>query len=225
MKSSSILLILFILSFFVMPQVSSAQYDDILYQPYVKSHWVIQQSDSVKIIENTRTHRFDTVFVNSCEVGSEDQEQLSGSGENYYIISIIGNLLSYEFTYSLYGGAHPTGGMWYRTINITSKKEISLDDLFTSKSILEVMLNDTSFTNYTSNKHPINLNDFISSLHSGCEVNFRHLLTSFAITGVSDNEISIQFGIDHGCEVMPEVFTSISIKLPRSTILYDFINQ
>jgi hypothetical protein len=223
MKSSSIKFIL--LSFFAIPQFASAQFDDILHQPFVKSHWIIRQCDSIKIIENTRDHLKDTVFVNSCDSGSEDQEQLSGHDENYYIISIIGNLLSYEYSYSLYGGAHPTGGEWYRTINITSKKEISLDELFTSKSILDVMLYDTSFTNYTSNKHPKDLNDFISSLHSSCEVNFRHLLTSFAIASVGDNEISIQFGIDHGCEVMPEVFTSISIKIPRSAMLYDFINQ
>ena len=209
---------LFFFLLFTVPQLMSAQYDDILHPVYNKSHWKVIQNDSIAIIENTLSHRLDTVFVNSNDLNSDDHEER-------YIIAIVGSLLSYDFTYAMFGGAHPTAGEWYRTVNIATKQEVSLVDLFSSDVILKVILRDTNFTKYAQNKNPENIYDFISSLGGGCEVSFSDLLVSYAIKSVEINVVVIEFGLTHGCEACPECFTKIDIKLPKSAMRYNFIDN
>jgi hypothetical protein len=195
-----------------------AQNEDILNPVYIMSHWKVIENDSIVIIENTFSHRLDTVFVNSNKPDLEDHEER-------HIIAIVGSLLSYDFNYAIFGGAHPTGGEWYRTINIDTKKEVSLEDLFSSIVILKTMLCDTNFTKYSQNKNPKNIYDFIYSLDGGCEVSFSDLLVSYAIKSVDEKVVVIEFGLTHGCEACPECFSRIKVKIPKAAMKYNFISN
>jgi hypothetical protein len=204
--------------FLSLPQLIFAQYEDILNPVFIKSHWKVIQNDSIVIIENTLSNQLDTVFINSNEPDSEDHNE-------YHIVSIVGSLLSYDFNYAMFGGAHPTSGEWYRTINIDTKEEVSLENLFSSKTILGLISKDTNFTKYTQNKNPKDIHDFISSLGGGCEVSFSRLLVSYAIKSIDKDSVLIEFGLIHGCEACPECFTKIKVKIPKSAMKYNFINN
>lgn len=194
----------------------SAQDEEFVNPVYLNSRWKLVQNNSIKVLQDTLLYRIDTVLVDS--QGEEDHD-------DYHVVSIVGSLLSYDFDYAMFGGAHPTAGRWYRTIDINTKEEISLEDLFSPAIILATIARDTNFTKYSILKNPKDIYEFVSSLGGGCEVDFSKLLVSYAIMSIGHNVVLIEFGLNHGCESMPGSFTTIDVMLPRSAMLYDFISE
>jgi hypothetical protein len=199
-----------------LPALMLAQDEEFVNPVCVSSHWKLIQNDSIKILQDSLSHRIDTVLVDSYD--EQDHEA-------YHVVSIVGSLLSYDFDYAMFGGAHPTGGRWYRTIDVNTKEEISLEDLFSSTAILAAITRDTNFTKHTIIKNPKDIHEFVSSLVGACEVDFSKLLVSYAIKSIDHDVVLIEFGLNHGCELMPEKFTTIDVVLPKSAMLYDFITD
>ncbi len=215
------LLILF--SFF---SSSFAQIADNDIPVYSKSRWKLIENDSVTIIKNSFSTKLDTIFKNVYESDSNDSSAIGYYfSSEYKVISIVGSYLSYEYCYNGSGGLHPIGGRWYRTINIDKKNDLSLDSLFTSEVIYKKLSTDTNFTKYLTEKHTKNLSEFIRSLDGGCEISFENLLVSYAITSINNSFVSVQFGLTHGCEYMPEKFTVIKIELPKTAMNKKYLNE
>jgi|GEM_PF-3937625 len=193
---------------------------------YCKSQWKLIENDSVTIIKNSISNKLDTIFINESESNSNN----SGAVGNYFsseykVISIIGSYISYKYSYSGSGELHPIAGTWYRTINIDSRNNLSLDSLFTQESIYKRLSVDTNFTKYLTVKRTKNLSEFIQSLYGGCEISFEDFLVSYAITSINNSFVTIKFGLNHGCEYMPEKFTIMKIELPKAAMNKNYLNE
>ena len=205
---------------------SFAQIDDNNIPVYCKSKWKLIENDSLTIIKNSISNKLDTVFINEDE---SDPDDSSAAGNYFYseytVISIVGSYLSYKYIYSGSGGLHPIAGTWYRTININTKQNLSLDSLFTPGSIYKVLSVDTNFTKYLTGKQTKNLSEFIQSLNGSCEISFADLLVSYAITSINNSYVTIKFGLTNGCELMPEKFTIIGIELPKYAMNKNYLDK
>jgi tetratricopeptide (TPR) repeat protein len=63
-------------------------------------------------------------------------------------------------------------------------------------------------------KNPANLKQLIPELDGGCAIDFTYLLESFAFKSINNNNVVVEFGLTHGCEVEKGTFTVIDIELP-----------
>jgi hypothetical protein len=196
-----------------------------------KSGYTLLQTDSVVVVKNNLTQEIDTIFVNQHESGVDstyDKDELSY--ENYFnstyeVISLVGHYLSYEYSYEGSGGAHPIYGAYYRTIDIPTKEEVCLDSLFDSDVIYHALLQDSLIVRSMTNRNSKNLQELVSSLEGGCEISFYDLLKSFAIKSINSRKVEIEFGLTHGCEVMRGNFTTMTINLPVSLLLSQYLSK
>jgi hypothetical protein len=212
-----------------MTYLSIGQENDNLEPYYNRSNWKLIKNDSLTVIRNVLSNRRDTIFVCHNEGEEDDSTEAAWLGhsfnEQYRIISIVGSLLSYEYSFNMTGGAHPTGGAWYRTININTSDEVSLYYLFSGESILNALRKDSVIRKYAATTNYEDLDTLIGSLEGGCEVNFRDIFISFAITSIANDVVNIEFGLTHGCEVDYGRLTTIDIALPKSSMNYNLINK
>jgi hypothetical protein len=196
----------------------------------IKSDYTLVQTDSLIVVRNNLTNEIDTVLVDEYEssVESESEEGLSESysfSSKHEVVFLVGPYLSYDYSYEGSGGAHPAYGSFYRTIDIPTKRQVSLDSLFAPDVIFHALLNDTIIVRSMTNKSPQNLYELISSLDGECAIDFSGLLISFAIISVDSRNVDIEFGLTHGCEVARGNFTTITIHLPVSNVLNQYVSN
>ena len=189
--------------------------------------WKIVRADSVILVQKHGSDAVDTIFVaeNDSKANHQDEDDYDDDyyfDDTYHPLSLTGPYLSYRYSYEGSGGAHPIYGSWYRTIDLENRQEVSLDQIFDQRVILSVLLKDTLIQSHTTNLHPGTLAQLVESLDGGCEMSFFRFLKSFSIRSVNRDEVMIEFGLTHGCEVMRGNFTSFVITLPTSTALQEY---
>ena len=194
----------------------------------VKSRWQIIINGHLTLSKEILSGKLDTLFINednhvvdTVETNGDNQKRSLyveeySSNSNYSIQYLIGPYLSYAYSYYGEGGAHPAYGSYYRTINLYDKKEVSLREIFPDSSIYISLLKDTIILNNLTNKAPKDLDNLVSSLDGGCEIDFRNILTSFSFGTAYEDSVEIVFGLTHGCEADRGNFTSIWINLPMN---------
>jgi hypothetical protein len=197
----------------------------------VISNYEIVHADSVIVARNTHTSIIDTLFYDESEPANDstDKEDACGYGSyffcNYKILFLIGPYFSYSYGWDGLCGAHVTSGCYYRTIDLATKNEVSLDSLFPPNEIFDQLLKDTIIIRSMKNTNPSNLYELILSLDGDCDISFKDILTSYAIDSVNLESIKITFGLKHGCESHHGHFTTITIDLPMSFKLRSYVSQ
>ena len=186
--------------------------------------WEILRQDSIIVVRKIGDMKIDTVFISKNESKADYQNDDDYPDyyyfiDSYNILSLVGPYLSYEYIYEGSGGAHPIYGSFYRTLNLSNKLEVSLDELFDKEILLSVLLKDSLIQAHLKNKTPKTLKELEESLDGGCEISFYNFLKSFSIKAIQSDKVEVEFGLTHGCEVMRGNFTSFSILLPLSNEL------
>ena len=219
------IIITFLCLLLIFPCIMFAQYrsDSIFY----KSNWKVVRDDTLIIIKNEITKKIDTLFKNVYE--DEDNNDPIGHSfvSEYQIIAIVGSLLSYQYHSNTTGFdiPHPTGENWYRTIDINTKEEVSLYNLFSGESILQALRKDKFIMEHVATSHPNDLDSLTSSLIGDCSVSFKDIFISYAITSIKKNSVNIEFGLTHNCELFAGNITIIDISLPKSAMRYKFFDE
>ncbi len=192
---------------------------------FVKSNWRLVRDDSLKVVQNPKTRSLDTVLFDKYLTADDSTEPGYYYEESSRVISVAGHFLSYDLSYSGSGGMHPVGGGYYRTIDLRTGKEVSLETLFDPDEILTALLRDTNITKYSTRLPSVNLRDFIASLDGDCAIQFIDMLSSFAIKSITQTVVVVEFGLTHGCEVMRGNFTLFTIRLPVRAMFPGFYDE
>jgi hypothetical protein len=199
----------------------------------VKSAWKILQNDSVTRAKNIFSMETDTLFVNENE-HSVDSSEADENGElgasayydfesEYKVLFVIGQFVSYSYSYNGSGGAHPIYGSWYRTARIDAISEVTLQELFPDSVIYMALIKDSTITSHLGNRLPKDLKELCAMLDGGCEIEFGSLLTSYVFSSVKKDSTEIEFGLTYGCEAMRGNFTSFIITLPTTEKLKKYL--
>jgi hypothetical protein len=112
------------------------------------------------------------------------------------------------------GRAHPIAGAYYETHTPVSSRQIALTELFPEGDIERALLADTIKESHLTKKHPRDLAHLVDNLDGGYTMELQAILTSFAVSSIDGDSVTIDFGITYGCELMRGSFTEFAISLP-----------
>lgn len=222
MKNIFLLLIIFVLGYASLSySYSFFLSDSLINNKVISADWVIRWNDEYTIAVNSITNTIDTVFYDYYE--NEDEIKYGYKYDiieddwfydmDYTLLSIVGPYISFLVSYSGSGGVHPIAGNFYSNYNLISKSTIKITDIFPSDEVFSELLKDSLiFTNLKGYK-PKDIPDLILHLEGECDIDFSSLLENFAIKEISTNEVVVEFGLGHGCEVMKGNITFFNVKL------------
>ncbi len=131
--------------------------------------------------------------------------------------SIVDNYVSYTYSYYSEGGAHPTYGSIFCTINAATEDTVNLLDIFNENDLIEALKNDEFIKESVSNVEEIeSLEDFQRNTINTCAYNLSKdiLISSFSFHHTRDSLVAIRIGIPYGCQADRGKFTQIGIYLP-----------
>ena len=191
-------------------KVYKSDSDTLISVPDTSAKWSILHGDECIITKNLDSNSMDTIFIEEHTKSDTTDEWFD---DRYVPLSLVGPYLSYSYGYSGSGGAHPISGLFYKTINLNNKAEISLDQLFPREDIYSALLKDALIVNRLTEKDPGSLDELIDKLDGGCEISFCDILHSFYIKRIEGDTAEIEIGLRYGCEVMRENFTKLTIQL------------
>ena len=136
------------------------------------------------------------------------------------ILSVVGTLISYQLDYYHEGGAHPSYGSYYKTVDLErGKKPITLTMLFPEKDVVKALKGDRVIKKALSKERGRGkgigtLKSLLAHIDGGCKMSFLSIPSSFAFHHVKGGEVALRIGLPHGCEVMRGTFTQLGLYLP-----------
>jgi len=143
----------------------------------------------------------------------------------YRMLSLAGPLVSFEYTWTSTGGAHPDNGRTFQTVDLSRNAEkIALIDLFPENDILTKLLADSVICARSS--------DTVTTLKELLE-NYRcqgipgDLLSSFAFHHLKGDSVAVRIGLDWSieCRYARSDPVQIGIYLPLKGILRDTLDN
>lgn len=174
------------------------------------------------------------------ETGREVQIFLDEKGEteedgyvNYEMQSVVGPVISYSVSWSSEGGAHPSYGKAYTTLDLTKlelpgdKNErirrhgANLAELFDEEAIFRqlaanpsvraALRGEFSHTGSVTNTDPKSLYQLLKAADGGCRATMgESLVTDFAfLYRLGKNTAAVRIALSHGCEVERGTFTEL----------------
>jgi hypothetical protein len=145
----------------------------------------------------------------------------------YTPLSLVGSLLSYSQEDYMEGGAHPTGGTRYVTIDAARPKHpLKLTDLFADADVLRALLADAVVQRVRRQENitnvPTTSADLIQQLtgqtFTDAEDNVygfaANLLENFAFHHLENNTVAIRLCVAHGTELSRFHYTQLGLLLP-----------
>lgn len=167
---------------------------------------------------------------------------------NYEMLSVVGPVISYSVNWYGEGGAHPTYGMIYRTLDLSKvdpagdkdgrvrRPNANLADLFGEEAVFRQLAANPSVraairgefsdsaTATAAHADPQSLAELVAAADGGCRATMgENLLTDFAILyQLGHRTAAVGIGLSHGCEVDRGTFTElrpIYLRIPDA--LYD----
>ena len=145
-------------------------------------------------------------------------ESYSFSG---HVLSVVGSVVSYETRTAFYceGTPRPRASASFGTVDLRTGADVDIRLLVPDAVIVEALKQDPLIATALGGRDPLRLQDLIDTVDGGCEVSFLFLGTSFAFYDVDDNEVTLRFGLTHGCEVMGGNLTEIDVSVPMPRVL------
>lgn len=179
--------------------------------------WNVVVADGVGTA--TKGERSVTLFVND--------ENNEGNWEE--VISVVGSIVSIERHYYSEGGAHPSYGTTWRTIDLDTGEPVSLRGIFPEDEVFAALRSDRVIRDaYMGNAltDPYSLIDLIDGLDGECAMWFSpDMLSEFAFHHVSGDQVAIRIGLTHGCEWQRGNFTQLGLYLTIPPALAEPLGQ
>jgi hypothetical protein len=153
------------------------------------------------------------------------------NGYSYYEVSFaplsaVGSLLSYERDDYWDGGAHPSGGESFVTVDARDPAHpLLLTDLFPATQIRHVLLSDPIVQHVLTREKiapPLTLQELVKSLAGkefGGEGDMKYsfpenLLADFAFHHVENGNVAVRLLLPHGSEIFRFQHTQLGLLLP-----------
>jgi len=142
--------------------------------------------------------------------------------EKFQLLSVVSKYVSFQRTFYSEGGAHPSYGKEFRTVDLDKNgTTVSLKNIFTDKDLFEALMKDKIISTHLSNS-PSSLDGLFNVINGGCEMDLSEtMLNSFGFHHVNSDSIAIRIGIGSGCETDRGKFIQIGIYLPIPPQLKD----
>lgn len=200
----------------------------------------------------------DTAYARHLETGTVIELYRDERGESeeegfmdFTTLSLVGPALSYSMSWYSPGGAHPSYGTVYATIDLARmgvqgdkdgnvpQPAVNLTDLFGEEAVFEQLMRDPYIQLSlagklvdTANPEPVatpeNLAQLLERADGGCTADMGHnLLSDFHIPyRLGGNVAVVQIGLTHGCEVNRGSFIELhKLHLPMSDALKDDFDE
>ena len=199
--------------------------------------WIVSWYQGMATATNESSKFVDTLFVSSVDCGIEVDTIAGGNvdtsfyycSESYRTLSIVGPYISYEYGYEGSGGAHPVYGGYYRTIELGSKRTVSLDRIFPEMDILHALVRDQFIRAHLVNKRPMHLSELEFRMdYQESRIDFDSLLVSYAFYDVVSDSVEVDFGLMEEIASSRGGATSIDINLripPKSRQMFDLARE
>jgi len=144
-------------------------------------------------------------------------------------LSLVGSLLSYSQEDYMEGGAHPTGGTRYVTIDAARpNRPLKLTDLFADTDVLRALLSDTVVQRVRRQENitdvPTTSADLIQQLAGKTFTDAEDivygftadLLENFAFHHLENDKVAVRLCVTHGTELSRFHYTQLGLLLPIS---------
>lgn len=171
---------------------------------------------------------------------------------NYDMLSVVGPVISYSVDWYGEGGAHPTYGKAYTTLDLSKlgpagdkdgnirEPAANLADLFGKEAVFRQLAANPSVRTAirgefseiggaaAANIDPQSLDELLKAADGGCRASMgESLLTDFAfLYHLGRRTAAVQIGLSHGCEVNRGAFTKLRplyLRIPDA-LVEDFQN-
>lgn len=194
----------------------------------VNSGWqVIWDAESARMI-HVETGKEVEIYRDK-NIEAEDMVE----GESGMMLSVVGPVLSWSASWYFEGGAHPSYGTAYRTIDLSKLdpagdkdgtvrlQEANLAELFGKEAVFRQLAADPhvraaikgEFSEIGGEKHatPNSLDELLEAADGGCRAYMGdRLIKDFAfLYRAGRRTAAVQIGLSHGCEVMRGEFTEL----------------
>ena len=172
----------------------------------------------------TKGGRTVELFADEEEIREVDAEP---QGSWHRILSAVGSVVSIERSYYYDGGAHPSYGAIWETIDLETGESSSLTAIFPEGEIFAALRADHIVREaYRRAEEPDSLFELIDNLDGDCAMWFsREMLTGFAFHHVRENQVAVRIGLPHGCEVARGSFTQLGVYLDIPTALSEALGR
>ena len=172
----------------------------------------------------TRSGRTVVLFADEEET-QEDQPEPKGSWHR--ILSAVGSIVSIENSYYYEGGAHPSYGTIWKTVDLEAGESGNLAAIFPEDEILAALRADRIVREaYRGGEEPGSLFELIDNLDGGCDMRFsRDMLADYAFHHVREDRVAVRIGLTHGCEVMRGSFTQLGVYLDIPPVLSEALDR
>ena len=152
------------------------------------------------------------------ERGATEEDGYTG----FRMLSVVGTFVSYSVSWYSGGGAHPSYGTRWTTLDLDPKGSASLADLFGEEVVFSRLMQDATVQaalnggyNETADKPypaPENLQELLQFVDGGCAVNMdADMLKQFYFPYRLGGKVAVvEIGLSHGCEVNRGAFTELS---------------
>ena len=142
---------------------------------------------------------------------------------DYQVLSLVGPVLSLqEEDYCDCGGAHPTAGKQFRTIDLNSGRPALITSMFQLESVFQALRADAVVKKaLAAGPKPATLEALVKSLAmktvtvGECDYYFpEELLSRFAFYDVKGDRVAVRFSLSHASEICRGQMTQIGVELP-----------
>lgn len=173
--------------------------------------WQISWDDSRGVAHHSERPASQVVLYEQPK-GREDCDYNEVKGR---VLSVVGDVVSIETDRGWYcGGAHPGHVVRFDTIDLSTGARVDIRRLVPETILVAALKQDDVVRAALDGRDPEDLDSLIGQTDGGCEVSYLSLATSFAFYEIRDDQVSVRFGLSHGCEVMRGAITEIEIELP-----------
>ncbi|MBI4976307.1 MAG: hypothetical protein HZC28_02435 [Spirochaetes bacterium] len=179
--------------------------------------WDIKWSDAMAVGIHTTSKETIVIYRDASDEDMKTKNDGYWSKQDYTMLSVAGTVVSYACDYYSEGGAHPSYGRAYKSIDLAENtNETLLTDHFEAAAIFEALMNDTVIKNALKDQRPKNLNELFDVIDGGCEMDLSiRVLGAFALHHLKGDRVAVRIGVSHGCEAMRGNFTEIGVYLPQ----------
>ncbi|MBE9558628.1 MAG: DUF1311 domain-containing protein [Proteobacteria bacterium] len=190
----------------------------------VNEGWKITWNDGGATARNQKTGKEITLFKDD----TSDEEGDSYSND-YTMLSVVGTTVSWSYTWYAEGGAHPTYGEEWYSVNLDSAA-VNLAALFGEEAVFTRLMQDPVVQMAAGGgmadkagppkPNPNNLTQLLEQADGGCFAAMGdNLLTDYYFAyRLGGNIAVVQIGLTYGCEVNRGNFTKLNklyFPIPR----------
>lgn len=157
------------------------------------------------------------------ELYRDERDETEEEGyTDYRMLSVVGTVVSHSVSWYSGGGAHPSYGTAWTTLNLDPDSSASLADLFGEEAVFSRLMDDATiqsalngvYTDTQDKSHPTpkNLSELLEYVDGGCHawMGPRMVKQYYFPYRLGGKVAVVEIGLSHGCEVNRGAFTELA---------------